>query len=375
MSNLPRLPHAPRLPRCALLLALRAGSAAYAQDSDPVPTEEPDSPARQRIEVLKDSMPRMGTNSTPIEPTEAQVSTPHQTGLTSGQDWMNVVNDSVAQVELPSALAEGSFILSRTGRLVPAPNDRLIFVPDPAQRVPGEGPVLLLPCSTLDQLESIWANQTVTVSGEVLTYHGRNHLLISDFAVGIVPTPSELAAEESAASSAPTEASESTDSLDADADPMEESDEPSGLSEDPDVLELLRELDVEDNIEIEQQRILPANARLQSQSNAQLQTAAPSLAPGIREGSLLIRRPGRLDRAPDGSWIAVFDHDEATSSDAVELTVLPCSLLMSMENQAIAHGDSTRFVVSGRIYIHNDRGYLLPTFYQRLRTSDIKPWQ
>ncbi len=369
MSNLSRLP------RCALLLALLAGSAAYAQDSDPVPTEEPDSPARQRIEVLKDSMPRMGTNSTPIEPTEAQVSTPHQTGLTSGQDWMNVVNDSVAQVELPSALAEGSFILSRTGRLVPAPNDRLIFVPDPAQRVPGEGPVLLLPCSTLDQLESIWANQTVTVSGESLTYHGRNHLLISDFAVGIVPIPSELAAEESAASSAPTEASESTDSLDADADPMEESDEPSGLSEDPDVLELLRELDAETNIEIEQQRILPANARLQSQSNAQLQTAAPSLAPGIREGSLLIRRPGRLDRAPDGSWIAVFDHDEATSSDAAELTVLPCSLLMSMENQAIAHGDSTRFVVSGRIYIHNDRGYLLPTFYQRLRTSDIKPWQ
>lgn len=359
MSNLPRLPH------YALLLALLAGSAAHAQDSEPTASEESDTPARQRIEVLMDSMPRMGTDSTPIQPTEAQVSTPHQTGLTEGQDWMKVVNNSVVQVELPSALAEGSFVLSRTGRLVLAPNDRLIFVPDPSQRIPGEGPVLLLPCSTLDQLESIWANQSVTVSGEILTYHGRNHLLISDYAVGLVPLQTKPVAEEPAERTQPTE---STDS-------MEESDEPAGLSEDPDVLELLRELDAETNIDFNQQRVLQDNPRLQTQNSAQLQTTAPSLAPGIREGSLLIRRPGRLDRAPDGSWIAVFDHDDATSSDAVELTVLPCSLLMSMENQAIAHGDSTRFVVSGRIYIHDDRGYLLPTFYQRLRTSDIKPWQ
>lgn len=361
MSNLPRLPH------YALLLALVAGSAAHAQDSEPAVAEEPDTPARQRIEVLKDSMPRMGTDSTPIEPTEAQVSTPHQTGLTEGQDWMKVVNNSIAQVELPSALAEGSFVLSRTGRLVPAPNDRLIFVPDPSQRIPGEGPVLLLPCSTLDQLESIWANQTVTVSGEILTYHGRNHLLISDYAVGMVPLQTEKIAQEPAAS---TEPAESIDPMDMDL--LEDS---TGLSEDPDVLELLRELDAESAIDSDQQRMLQDNPRLQIQNSAQLQTAAPSLAPGIREGTLLIRRPGRLDRAPDGSWIAVFDHDDATSSDAVELTVLPCSLLMSMENQAIAHGDSTRFVVSGRIYIHDDRGYLLPTFYQRLRTSDIKPWQ
>lgn len=370
-SNMPILPH--RLPRYALLLTLLSGTVAIAQDGQPLDTpEESKAPQHQRIEVLKDSMPRMGTNSTPIQPTEAQVSTPHQTGLTSGQDWMKVVNNSVAQVEAPSALAEGSFVLSRTGRLVPAPNDRLIFVPDPEQRVPGEGPVLLIPCATLDQLESIWANQPVIVSGEILTYHGRNYLLISDYAIGVVPIQSEAIPESAEQHTEDQSKSEPQGSFD----PSEMgSDDPAGLSEDPDVLELLRELDAENISEVQQQRDLSINTRLQNQNSTQLQTAAPELAPGIREGTLLIRRPGRLDRAPDGSWIAVFDHDEATSSDAVELTMLPCSLLMSMENQAIAHGDSTRFVVSGRIYIHNDRGYLLPTFYQRLRTSDIKPWQ
>lgn len=353
MSNLNRLPH------CALLLTLLSGTAVFAQDAETPAESEPSD--RQRIEVLKDSMPRMGTNTTPIQPTEAQTSVPHQTGLTQGQDWMKVVNNSVAQVETPSALAEGSFVLSRSGRLVPAPNDRLIFVPDPAQRVPGEGPVLLLPCSTLDQLESIWANQPVIVSGEILTYHGRNYLLISDYAIGVVSAPAE-----------PVEEPDQDVSEDAS---QESSEESAGLSEDPDVLELLRELDAESTIDIDEQRVLPVNPRNLDEGSSQLQAAAPELAPGIREGTLLIRRPGRLDRAPDGSWIAVFDHDEATSSDAVELTMLPCSLLMSMENQAIAHGDSTRFVVSGRIYIHDDRGYLLPTFYQRLRTSDIKPWQ
>ena len=73
--------------------------------------------------------------------------------------------------------------------------------------------------------------------------------------------------------------------------------------------------------------------------------------------------------------MVTFDNDNPDTPSGIELTILPCSLLMTMEHQALAFGDASRFMVSGRIYVHNNRGYLLPTFYQRLRTSDIQPWQ
>jgi hypothetical protein len=360
----------PATPSIALLFLL-SGTIASAlpaamsvQSIQPAQTDEPQSEPEnqhQRIEIIKDTLPRVGTNETPIEPTEAGTSEPHETGLTEGQDWMQIVNNSIGAITKPSSLAEGSFILSRNGRLVPAPNDRLIFVPDPEQRLPGEGPVLLLPCAALERLENIWANQPVTVSGEILTYHGRNHLLISDFTLGlsdIIQAPVEATTEQSTK-------------------PVEPEAE---LDEDPDVLDILRELDAENgtpsgttfNDPIDDRFADTQRPRPQS---SQLQTAPPELAPGIREGDLMIRRPARIDRAQDGSWMVIFDNDNKTAAHGIELTLQPCSLLMTMENQALAFGDSARFVVSGRIYVHNARGYLLPTFYQRLRTSDIKPWQ
>jgi len=364
----------------AAILTLIAGSTfqslAIAQEA--VPEAEPkNQPNHQQIQIIdpaNDTLPRMGTNQTPIEPTEPGTSKPHQTGLTEGQDWMKVVNNSIDTVSKPSSLAEGSFILSRSGRLLPAPNDRLIFVPDPEQRLPGEGPVLLLPCATLESLEGIWANQPVTVSGEILSYHGRNHLLISDFSLGVPVTTQTKPAEPEVQPEPETETE-----IEPDPDAETETDPNTELNEDPDVLDLLRELD-EENAAPSGVQIIDTNpnlnsSRFSSQQSNQLQSAPPSLAPGLREGALLIRRPARLDRAHDGSWMAVFDNDDESSPSGIELTMLPCSLLMSMENQTVRFGDSTKFVVSGRLYIHNGRGYLLPTFYQRLRTSDIKPWQ
>ncbi len=345
----------------AMLLVFLAGATAGAQTLDTDTPESEEKNQHQRIEILKDSMPRVGTDETPIEPTEPRTSEPHETGLTKGQDWMQVVNNSIGSIDKPSTLAEGSFILSRKGRLVPAPNDRLIFVPDPEQRLSGEGPVLLLPCAALERLENIWANQPVTVSGEILTYHGRNHLLISDFTLGlsdIIEAPTETAEEPQVQPVVP----------------------PAELDEDPDVLDLLRELDDESGVPSGASLNNPIDDRFAStqrprSQSTQLQVAAPELAPGIREGDLMIRRPARIDRAPDGSWRVIFDNDDEDAPLGIELTLQPCSLLMTMENQALAFGDSARFVVSGRVYVHNNRGYLLPTFYQRLRQSDIKPWQ
>ena len=361
-----------RIINAPILLLLVSGSIAGAQES---PTNPDETPKSQRVQILdssNDGLPRMGTNRTPIEPTEPLISKPHVAGLTEGQDWMQVVNNTIGLVNPPSVLAEGSFILARPGRLVPAPNDRMIFVPDPEQRLPGEGPVLLLPCSTLERLERIWANQPVTVSGEILSYHGRNHLLINDFTLGIQPVRVQPDVD---AEARPTDDAPDTNPT---------IDEP-GLDEDPDVLELLRELDADDPtsptratnpaINSPNNRILNHTPRASGSSDARLQTTPPALAPGLREGTLLIRRPARLDRASDGSWRAIFDNDELEAASGIELTMMPSSLLMTMEQQSIRFGDSARFVVSGRVYVHNNQGYLLPTFYQRLRTSDIKPWQ
>ncbi len=354
-----------------ILLSGTITSSLPAAQPEEQPKEQESTPENkhQRIEIIKDTLPRVGTDETPIEPTEPGTSEPHETGLTEGQDWMQIVNNSIGTIAKPSSLAEGSFILSRTGRLVPAPNDRLIFVPDPEQRLPGEGPVLLLPCAALERLENIWANQPVTVSGEILTYHGRNHLLISDFTLGlsdIIQAPADPTTQPS------TEPSNPDTNIEASPD--------TELDEDPDVLDLLRELDAENgtpsgisfNDPIDDRF---ANTQRPRPQSSQLQTAPPELAPGIREGDLMIRRPARIDRAQDGSWMVIFDNDNQTAAHGIELTIQPCSLLMTMENQALAFGDSARFVVSGRVYVHNARGYLLPTFYQRLRTSDIKPWQ
>ena len=370
-------------PQRITILTLLAGGVCFAQDSgaepDPAPAaelagEHADEHG-QKIRIIEPgNLPRMGTNKDPIQPTKPNISTPHTTGLTEGQDWMKVVNNSIDEVARPSALAEGSFLISRTGRLVPAPNDRLIFVPSPEERLPGEGPTLLLPCATLERLENIWANQPVTVSGEIMSYHDRNYLLISDFALGIVQMP--VNDQPAVPAVAPAEVPAASTTPD-DAQPAEI---PSGLDEDPDLMDLLRELDAENlgsqDAFDDSYHDLPVSTRSPDQdSSSQLQVAAPSLAPGVREGALMIRRPARLDRAADGSWMAIFDNDDPDVPEGIELTVLPCSLLMTMENQSIRFGDSARFMVSGRIYIHNSRGYLLPTFYQRLRTSDIKPWQ
>jgi len=367
----------------AALLILLAGttlqSPAQAQDAG-----QAGEPKHQQVIIIdqsQDHLPTMGTNETPIEPTAAGISTPHQTGLTQGQDWMQVVNNTIGSVAKPSALAEGSFVLARTGRLVPAPNDRVIFVPAPDQRLPGEGPVLLLPCATLENLENVWANQSVTVSGEILTYHGRNQLLISDFSLGLAETRQSALPVPSSASTTtePDDQSNSQEDPDASDSGLEDAEPQSGLDEDPDVLDLLNELNTENDSyprsDTEHQNPDPRNSRFVGQQSNQLQTAPPVLGPGLREGALLVRRPARLDRAADGSWMAIFDNDDQSSPGGIDLTILPCSLLMTMERQAIQFGDSARFVVSGRLYIHSGRGYLLPTFYQRLRTSDIKPWQ
>lgn len=344
-----------------ILIAILAGQS-LAQDTQrviPVAPEEEGSASSEP----SDDLPRMGTNETPIPPSKSERSEPHHPGLTGGDDWMRALSDSLADDIEPATLPEGTFIISRPGRLVPAPNERVIFVPDHAHRLPGEGPMLILPSASLARLEQVWANQPVILSGEVFRYREHTYLLVSDSTIGAFEVPEPIQSPDTTNEDQPDENTA----------PAENAQPSATLEDDPEVRALLDELQADIAPTEDPRAIEELNDPRQRQGD--LESAPPALAPGIREGAILVRRAARLVRANDGAWSAVFDNDDMTSADGIDLTLLPCLLSERMENAAIAFGPETRFTISGRITIHHGRAYILPTFYQRTRPGEIEPWQ
>lgn len=307
----------------------------------------------EQVEEARSILPRVGTNQTPVQPTVASVSVAIQPGLGEGPDWLDVLNDTLETKLTPSMLAEGSFIQARMGDLVLAPSGQVIFVPDRAEREPGEGAVILLPCRALERLQDEWSNQRVIVSGEILMYHQRNMLLISDYR--LVREQPESTPEQPQTQ------------------PTTETDEPTGLEADPEVRDLLRELDRPDPND-PREGVDQLRDRLEALPRTP-QRDAGTQTNGLEEGTLLLRRPARLIRNADGAWAIAFDNDEPDTTDNASLVVLPSRALMRMEQWAMDQGDAARFLVSGRVYAYRGQSYLLPTIAQRLGASDINSIQ
>lgn len=335
-----------------LLIASIAGFAASSAFAQSEPTDPAPGNAQQ-VEEARAILPRVGTNETPIAPTRASTSEPAQPGLTQGQDWLKILHETLETKIGASTLAEGSFVLGRQGELLKTPQGYIIFVPDRDTRESGEGAVLLMPCRTLEQLQSEWSGQQVLLSGEIFTYHGRNQLLISDY---------RLVRETK---------TETPGGNESDAETQPQSETP--LEADPDVRDLLEELD----------RTQP---RTQRDENDPLGNGVPTLprtpvqrptapASGPEEGTLLLRVPSRMTRNAQGAWTLVFDNDDPDASFADELVVLPCRALMRMEQWAMQQGDAARYLVSGRVYTYEGESYLLPTLAQRLGASDLNSMQ
>lgn len=341
------------LSACALSICSTCG---LAQSSDPMPG------SAERVREAESVLPRGGTNETPVLPTVALVSENIEPGLTEGHDWAKSLSESLDRRMTARTLAEGTFLLDRRGELVRGPNDRLIFVPDKEDRRAGEGPMLMLPCSVLDQLAQSWTGQPVLIRGEVFLYHGRNYLLPAWFTI----------APEAHAEAEPEELTEPAPSNQDDPAMDTDEDQPATLEDDPEIRALLEELEIE-------QPTLPASpggehSELQA-ANTSSPVRASTTASGIREGTILMRRRGRLDRQSDGSWALVFDNDEAENLGAEALTVLPCRLLMEMEALSARDGGVRELIVSGRVYASEGEGYLLPTLIQRVRPEGISPRQ
>ncbi|MBC7835607.1 MAG: hypothetical protein H7Y88_10985, partial [Phycisphaerales bacterium] len=81
----------------------------------------------------------------------------------------------------PKLLAEGTFLPSRRGRMVRAPEGEWMYVFDADARGLSEAPMVLMPCQNLAAMERITAQRgegaTFTVSGQVFAYKGKNYLL------------------------------------------------------------------------------------------------------------------------------------------------------------------------------------------------------
>lgn len=303
-----------------------------------------------RVEDAERILPRVARAERVVLPTRAAAVQPVNPGLTQGEDWAGAAGVQAA------ALPEGSFLIERAGRVIEGPHGRRVFVPTGEARAAGEGPMLLLPCAALERLEMTLSGGDipVRVSGEVLVYRNRRHLLVSSFLAGAGEAP---AAEEPA--EPPAGAGE--------AEPAEgEAEDPASLMDDPDVRGLLEELETEPAAGAGEERSESAQAQREAGG------AGVPLAP---DGTPVVRRRGRLARMNDGAWAFVFDNDEADALSSKAMGVLPCLLLERIEREAFAKGEGNEVILSGRVYAYDGQSYLLPTMVVRVRGSGISSVQ
>jgi hypothetical protein len=256
---------------------------------------------------------------------------------------------------------QGSFIVSRRGRVVRGDAGEVIFVFDADAQGKAEAPMVLLPISHLQNLERIAdkadASTRFNISGQVTSYHQRNYLLMDRPAeivrVAPVATPSEPAMPAAKPSDEPKPAP--SDASDPDA--MMKSMEKSAASRDT-------------------ARPIVAPAAPAPAPTAASDTPAPAMGSGKaqREGTFIASRRGRLIRQPTGEWNLTFDADASGKSDA-PMPLLPCLNLMAMEKLAERGGESATMSVSGVVTFYKGKNYLLPTMYVLNRKTEIVPGQ
>jgi hypothetical protein len=87
----------------------------------------------------------------------------------------------------------------------------------------------------------------------------------------------------------------------------------------------------------------------------------------LREGSLLVRARGTMDRDPATRWWQFTIRDEVDTRIRQTLGLLPCSLLDEMTRvQESLPGREIVFEVTGQIYVYRGRNFLLPTVAPQL---------
>ncbi|MCE7974107.1 MAG: hypothetical protein DYG92_07245 [Leptolyngbya sp. PLA1] len=276
---------------------------------------------------------RRGKDDTPIEPVRpARPQTPFPAQpAPEGATWAG-----------RRLLPEGAFVTGRRGEIVISPGGDVILTPSSQD----EPPMILMPCGTLGQIRTAWTGSgEVTVSGQAFSYRGRQYLLPSYFSFDpMTRRAPDVGRPEGTAPAADGVAP----------------------AADPSVTDLINDLerDVEAPRALSRLPVAPAVTEAQ---------AASLRGP---DGTVLLSKRARLVRSAEeeGRLAVVFDNDP-DSVGGIPLVVLPCRAAESLEAIAASRGESTAYRVSGRVFVHEGKGYILPTLVQAVRRSDVRPLQ
>lgn len=288
-------------------------------------------------------------------------------GLTRGIDWLPEPAEPVTPER--RVLPEPWFLPLRRGTVVAGPGGHRVFVPDQAERVPGEGAMLLLPNAVLERIVRLQEQPGVTprvrLTGEVFLYRGRNYLLPTSVRFGAapeaMPTP-EAATEPETGAPAETDAPSS--------EPADVPDAPASAAADPEVADLLRELEDVGGSDLAppppgsaRPSARPSNGPTPTESRAGSEADAPAALAG-RDGLPLTARRGHIVREVSGSWTFRSNNDTASAAMETPMVLLPCAELERLERRALDSGDRLEVILWGRVYRHGERTYLLPTLSQ-----------
>ncbi len=339
-----------RMTRTVLMIAGLAagivafgGDGAFGQDEQPPPppadlTDDPrlNDPS---VDEMKRELERRADPGRLILPRPKPTVQPVVPGRPMEPSLLPGLNVSEAPRPTGRLIAEGTFLWAAPGRLYPLrETDDIVFIPDEET---GSGPnaLLLMPSRMRERMETTLGTERqgtpVRLTGEVFVHLGRNHLLVTAFAVGGSETKPNGATNGNGANGTPQP------------------------ELDPRVQELIRDL--------EQQRGTPRTLGRETAEAVEDDGT-------VREGDLLLRRRGRMVRTAGGEWAIALDNGPSGEARTL-MPLAPCRTAQAMEQRAIRLGDAWTFEVSGRLLRFRGRTHLLPTMYVTLPPTETTPMQ
>ncbi len=302
--------------------------------TDPAPEASPGAPER--------AAPRERGKPAPLRPTRPDASEPARPE--DALDRSIVGGPRAGGASEGRLLREGTFVVRRRGTMVPLGGGRSALVFHREAGASAERPMVLLPSQHLARMEQMAAaadgSAVFLVTGEVFAYQGRNYLL---------PTVTPSAVHRP-----------STDGADAEARAGELDPESIGAI----LADLKREEDRPRSIEVPPSTGDPGTEPSAAKNNL------------LGEGTLIVRRRGRLVRLGIGEWAVAFDNDsDAAATPDAPMPLVPCLNLERLDAMASASGGELDLEISGRVLTYGGRNYLIPMMFQRLRRADIAPRQ